>query len=184
MTDKVLQNPPPGADLWAWSLVVYARPGFAPAAIALQDEAGVDVNLLLHALWAGLAQQVRLSPAVLLAARETTAPWQAGVVAPLRSVRRYLKGAAHPDPALAGALRRQVMADELEAERGEQALLAALTLPAPDGSLPLVAAAANLAACAALAGAARHPELVTVLALAAGVDAARAAAALAAAGTP
>ena len=38
---------------WRFSLALYARPGVAEALIALQDRAGLDVNLILFGLWVG-----------------------------------------------------------------------------------------------------------------------------------
>ena len=35
------------AECWAFALAIYARPGVAEACLALQNEAGVDVMLLL-----------------------------------------------------------------------------------------------------------------------------------------
>jgi uncharacterized protein (TIGR02444 family) len=148
MTTEVPQNLPPapaGApdDLWTWSLRIYARDGFAPAALRLQDRAGLDVNLLLWCLWAGVVRRTDVGAAGVAAAAAAAGRWQAEVVRPLRAVRRALKGYPHPDPALAAALRERVAAEELAAERGEQALLAAVAL---DGRAadPAVAAARNL----------------------------------------
>ena len=41
------------AELWEFSLDFYARPGVSAALIELQDRAGLDVNLILFALWLG-----------------------------------------------------------------------------------------------------------------------------------
>jgi len=40
-----------GNPFWDFSLAVYRRPGVAAACLRLQDEAGVDVNLLLYFCW-------------------------------------------------------------------------------------------------------------------------------------
>ena len=45
--------------LWRFSLAFYARPGVAEALIALQDRAGLDVNLMLFALWLGVSGRSR-----------------------------------------------------------------------------------------------------------------------------
>lgn len=169
----------PHPDLWSWSLVVYGRPGFSADAIALQDHHGLDVNLLLYCLWAGLVAGVELGESALAAAVAATGSWQREVVMPLRAVRRSLKAYAHPRPELVAALRKGVAGLELEAERGEQLLLAALPLPAerhPDGQL---AAARNLRAYLAVAGAGRGGTRDALLArlLAAAGDGAEAAAA-------
>jgi uncharacterized protein (TIGR02444 family) len=160
--------------LWPWSLATYGRAGFSAVALELQDRHGLDVNVLLYCLWAGLVHRARLGEAGVRAAAEATRDWQAGVVLPLRAVRRRLKGCAHPEPELTAALRRRVADAELDAERGEQALLAALALPAERAADPLAAAAGNLRAYARAAGlaagSAADGPLGRALALAAGAD--------------
>ena len=41
----------PGSPFWRFSLAFYRLPAVADACIALQEQAGVDVNLLLFLLW-------------------------------------------------------------------------------------------------------------------------------------
>ena len=41
------------AALWRFSLTVYGRAGVPAACLALQDEGGRDVNLLLYCCWVG-----------------------------------------------------------------------------------------------------------------------------------
>jgi uncharacterized protein (TIGR02444 family) len=182
-------NDPGTADagapaLWPWSLAIYGRAGFSGAALELQDRHGLDVNVLLYCLWAGLVQRALLGDAGIRAALAASGGWQAGVVLPLRAVRRLLKDRAHPDPALVAVLRRRVADSELEAEQGEQALLAALPLPAGRAADPPAAAAGNLRAYARAVGLATGSPadgpLGVALALAAGIDAAAAARYLAA----
>jgi uncharacterized protein (TIGR02444 family) len=129
------------SDLWQFSLGFYARPGVAPALIALQDRDGCDVNLVLYALWLGL-DGCRLDPAGLEAAAAAIAPLQHGVVEPLRALRRRLKD----DPDLeVQRLRERVKALELEGEEAIQHRLAALSRP--PATTDAAAAEANLALC-------------------------------------
>ena len=44
-------SPSAGSPFWRFSLRFYRRREVADACIALQEEAGVDVNLLLFLLW-------------------------------------------------------------------------------------------------------------------------------------
>src|SRR5689334_13312505 len=88
---------PAGEALWRFSLAVYARPGAAEALLALQDRAGRNVNLMLFALWLGVARGERLVAATLAAAETAIAPLDAGLVMPLRALRRSLKGAGDRD---------------------------------------------------------------------------------------
>jgi uncharacterized protein (TIGR02444 family) len=113
-----------GFPFWSFSVELYGRPGVAPACLALQDRFGCDVNLLLFALWAarsgvslGRHEFERLDAAV--------APWRAGVVEPIRALRRRIKAEAlDADPELAEACRQALLKAELQAERAAQELLA------------------------------------------------------------
>jgi len=129
-------NPAETEAFWQFSSAIYAKPGVAARCIALQDDAGRDVNLLLLALYAGLELGRRLDAADFTALEAAVADWTAQVTAPLRAVRRALKPSAD-DPAIA-ALRKTVQGAELEAERLAQRLLLsalpahAMEPPGPD----------------------------------------------------
>jgi uncharacterized protein (TIGR02444 family) len=129
-------------SLWRFSLALYTRPGVADALIGLQDRAGIDVNLILFALWTGATRGRRLDAAELAAAEAAVEPLARGAVQPLRRLRRELKGAANAD---AEALRRRVLSLELAAERQVLGCLAALTENRTEPATPLMTAAANLA---------------------------------------
>jgi len=133
-----------GDAFWRFSLAFYARPGVAESLIALQDRAGLDVNLILFALWRGLVHGHRLDAAGFGAAEAAVAPLRRELVVPLRQLRRRLKEESDPD--LQG-LRRQVAALELMAERRAQNRLAATVAASDTGGDPRAAAAANLAFC-------------------------------------
>jgi uncharacterized protein (TIGR02444 family) len=129
-------------DFWRFSLAFYSRAGVAPALLGLQDRAGVNVNLVLFALWAGACRGVRLAAADLARGEAAIAALDREVVRPLRALRRRLREAADPDMQ---ALRRRIAALELAAERHVQARLAAgLPERAEDGNR-LTTAGANLA---------------------------------------
>lgn len=114
------------ADLWSFSLAVYAAPGVADACLTAQDDAGADVNLLLWAAWLA-AQGHDLTAAELTEAIAATVPWRRDVVQPLRAIRRRLKSGPSPAPSPAAeSLRAQVKSAELEAERLQQAVLQTL----------------------------------------------------------
>jgi uncharacterized protein (TIGR02444 family) len=117
---------PQGSPFWRFSLRFYRLPGVADACIALQEEAGVDVNLLLYLLWQA-SQRRRLSTADVAAIEARIAPWREATVIRLREVRRALR--SPPDlvaPATAEAFRNRVKAVELEAERLQQEAMFAL----------------------------------------------------------
>lgn len=114
----------PTQNLPAFSGWLYAGDAVPAACLQLQDELGLDVNLLLWCLYAG-ARGTTLTPEMIAAADAACAPWRAHVVRPLREVRRWLKTAGPK----AEALRKQVLAQEIDSEWYQQDLIdAAVTL--------------------------------------------------------
>jgi uncharacterized protein (TIGR02444 family) len=102
------------SDLWSFSLSTYARPGVEPACLQLQS-AGINVCLLLCGLWLG-ERGVACNEHRLQQLRGVAEPWDADVVRPLRALRVNWKVVAADDGEL-NALREQVKALELDAER-------------------------------------------------------------------
>ncbi len=138
----------PGRDvpLQEFALGVYGAPGVAPLCLALQDQQGADVNLLLFCCWAAMCEPQPLSAQRLNEAIAATAGWQGEVVAPLRALRRRLKD----PPAGFGAdgvsaLRRAAQGLELEAECLELDCLSRLA-GAGEGEAPCADLAARLRA--------------------------------------
>src|SRR6516165_5812004 len=82
-----------GSPFWRFSLRFYRQSGVADACIALQDDCGVDVNILLFLLWLATDQR-RVGIAEVEAVCAKAGPWRDDVVAPLRSLRRRLKEGA------------------------------------------------------------------------------------------
>jgi uncharacterized protein (TIGR02444 family) len=115
-------------SLWRFSLMLYARPGVAPALLALQDRGGHNVNVILFGIWLGLCHGAALDAAGLARARAAVEELDVEVVRPLRRLRRVLK--ASPDPDIQAA-RQRVLALEIAIERRIQARLAACITPRP-----------------------------------------------------
>ena len=151
------------SPFWRFSLRFYALPDVAPACLALQDEANVDVNLMLFLLF--LAENGRAITRDDVAGLDASiAPWRTQVVEPLRALRRRLKSGIGEIPsATSEGLRNMVKKIELEAERLEQGRLEnaapILGKPAPRND----AARANLAAYEAYLG--RFPDAPKALIL-------------------
>ena len=114
------------ARLWEFSLDFYARPGVSAALIELQDRAGLDVNLILFALWHGLSGRGRLDGASLAVAGQAVRAIQAEIIEPLRGLRRRLR--TDPDADIQ-RLREAIKALELDAEQIAQARLAGYAGP-------------------------------------------------------
>jgi uncharacterized protein (TIGR02444 family) len=121
------------SDLWTWAVRAYGAPGVSEACLSLQDHNEQNVPLLLWSAWIAATGR-RPDEETLEAACDTARAWDGAAIAPLRAVRRTLK-AAIPDiddaPRL--AIREQVKAIELAAERRLLDALEALA-PPPSGS--------------------------------------------------
>lgn len=127
-------NPQPCNPFWDYSVSLYDREGVATLCLQLQDDFGLDVNLVLYACW--LAQRnLVLTPAHLAEVDSLTTRWRVQVVQPLRQLRQQWRAVAP-----AKDLRSAIKALELQAERQQQDQMytcfsAAQALPAGAGAL-------------------------------------------------
>lgn len=150
---------------WRFSLAFYSRAGVPDVLIKLQDEFGIDVNLVLLALWLGSERRLLTDPRM-REIGERSNGWQTKVVSPLREIRRTLK---ESQPLVAGpaaeAFRSKVKALELEAEHLQQDALHALggNLEASENVTSEEAARRNLATYARFAGVAFPRNAVDAL---------------------
>lgn len=115
-TDSLPDNP-----FWDFSACVYARPGVTDACLRMQDEFGLDVNLLLFCLWSAAQGPGRLSSDDLAELDQQISEWQSSTVQPLRAMRRRARDELGDE--LAGFFRAAMLRAELDAERVEQELL-------------------------------------------------------------
>ena len=156
---------PQGSPFWRFSLRFYRQPGVAEACIALQEEAGVDVNLLLFLLWHASTGRT-FSQDEVASFESKIGPWREATVIPLRDVRRALKV---PPALVAGgtaeAFRTKIKAIELEAERLQQEAMYELAASplGRDVSAPEAAARRNVAAYEAMRGLAFPKSAVETL---------------------
>jgi uncharacterized protein (TIGR02444 family) len=112
------------AESWAFAVALYARPGVAEACLGLQNEAGVDVMLLLVATFAAVKHRLVLTPDEIRALDEASRLWREQIVCRLRTIRIELKSGPQPAPNSATEqFRSQVKALELAAEKLENQLL-------------------------------------------------------------
>lgn len=114
------------ADLfWQFSLALYARAGVKAACLALQNRHGVDVNILFFCIWWPCSGMSRLDRQDFEDVLAEAYAWHRQVVLGLRATRRMLSaGGIGPAWLDNTALRKQVLAVELEAEHTEQTILA------------------------------------------------------------
>ena len=122
------------ADGWAFALHLYAQPGVASACLRLQDEADVDVMMLLMIVFAGVRHRILLTPSEIGELDGVCRPWREQIVHPLRAIRTLLKSGPLPAPNHATEpFRSTIKAAELAAERLQNQLLAEhLTLRPPE----------------------------------------------------
>jgi uncharacterized protein (TIGR02444 family) len=123
-----------GNELWSFSLTLYAAEGVEAGALAVQDEMGLDVNMILYASWLASRDQ-KLTPAHLAGLDKAIGQWRQRVVIPLREQRRQL--ANYPEAAV---LREGIKALELQSERHQQDVMwnyytSAAALPVVDQPL-------------------------------------------------
>jgi uncharacterized protein (TIGR02444 family) len=121
--------------LWDYARLAYARPGCEAACLALQDDFGQCIPLLLWALWTTIEDR-HLDDGTIEAAASAAHIWDETAIAPLRLIRRRLKRRFPPMSDHArDALREDVKAAELSAERLLLETLEAMTSAGPGGTM-------------------------------------------------
>jgi len=148
--------------LWDFALRFYGAPGVQGACLAMQEEGGADVPLLIFLVFAAMRGQP-IREEELRRIDGTISPWRRDVVRHLRHARRALRSSPAPE---AQNLRETIKAAELEAERQQLAMLSDFLDDAvsPDrsgaGSLDIMSnVRASLAAYAALLPSLDGPHL-------------------------
>ena len=152
-----MRKPFPDHPFWDFSLEVYAKEGVADACLRLQDDLGIDVNMLLFCCWAGHSGDGELGMRFIADAAGAVGAWHDEIVRPLRRVRRRLKeGFNGFDEERSRKLRRQIQSIEIDSEHIEQLFLGEAFVPGKDGDMTEAIraghAAANLAGYLAVSG--------------------------------
>lgn len=114
-------------DFWVYSCLIYRRPGLESQLIALQDDHGLDVNLVLLCCWLADSSWSVCRIVDLRIARAAIRDWMRDVVIPLRTIRRNLRRPQLPASLLADveSSREGLKAAELQLERVAQRLMVA-----------------------------------------------------------
>jgi uncharacterized protein (TIGR02444 family) len=113
----------PDNDLWHFALAFYGRQDVSSACLVLQDKLGVDVDILLFAIFAGVERGVTLDTQELAAIDGLVRGWRTEIVQALRQIRKRLKSGPFSSSATE-ELRNRIKADEIKAEQIELAILA------------------------------------------------------------
>ncbi len=109
---------------WKFSLQFYAQPNVASSLISLQDDLGVDVNLVLCCFWSADRGFPVLSQEEINDLNVIVEDWNSSVVKPLRSVRlgiKYLKSDKYTK--IREKIREKTKKLELNAEQFQQMLI-------------------------------------------------------------
>lgn len=102
---------------WDYALRVYAEPRVAEACLLLQERVGVDVVVMLHAMYLFSERGIALDSQALAIAEARVRAWRTTVTAPLRSLRASLKMGFEAFPAaVVEDTRLKIKAAELSAE--------------------------------------------------------------------
>ena len=112
---------------WDFSLEIYRLPGVADRLIALQDDYGVDVNLVLFCCWCGQEGRLPLDATFFDRVDRHFEEWRREVIKVLRGLRREMKdGISGVSLEISEPLREKVKCLELDAERAMQSALVSL----------------------------------------------------------
>ena len=117
-------------SFWDFAAGTYRKPGVARACLSLQEQHGVDVNVLLYCCWYGYTRGTMDGPAMerILSFAE---PWAENVVRPLRAARTWMKTIGCTEAYIAGedcmGLREKIKRAELKAEHLQEDRMQELT---------------------------------------------------------
>ena len=112
-------------ELWRFVHSFYAVKGVSPACIVLQDKLGVDVDILLLAIFAQVRRGILLDRSDLGIVDNLVRDWRSEIIQTLRRARTRLKAGPAPAPSsVTEDLRNRIKAAELETEQIELAVLA------------------------------------------------------------
>lgn len=112
----------PADDFWRYSARLYGKPGISEKCLRLQDDAGIDINLMLFCCWIGFRAGKTLHTEEIRALLEVTRDWREGAIKPIRRLRRELKGLTARTEG-SGFVYDAIKHCELDAEKVKQRLL-------------------------------------------------------------
>ena len=78
-------------SFWNFSIAVYSERGVQNECLHLQEQFGLDVNIVLFCAFAGAVHGICLTEDDIVRAQKEVTGWQEDVVKPLRAARRNLK---------------------------------------------------------------------------------------------
>ncbi|MFT4886683.1 MAG: hypothetical protein ACJAY7_000630 [Pseudohongiellaceae bacterium] len=121
-------------NFWEFSVQLYSSPEVSAACLDLQNQHGIDVNLLLLCCWCG-ARGTELTETSLSQSIAYSRKWAEQVIKPLRQTRVWMKSNIPNDQnQQLGFLevRKEIKTVELSAEKHQQSVLEEIVLSQPD----------------------------------------------------
>jgi uncharacterized protein (TIGR02444 family) len=118
-------------SFWDFSVRTYRRTGVPEACLSLQNDYGVDVNMVLYCVWIGAASGV-FDDESFSRSSEFSKLWADNIVIPIRSARTWMKTAGcHLDPvptAPCMEFREEIKSVEFAAEKMQQEVLESMSI--------------------------------------------------------
>ena len=125
-------------SFWNFAVRTYRCEGIAEACLALQNEHGADVNVVLFCCWMGTTRG-EFESKTLDMVLEFSRSWADRVVRPLRSVRTWMKIEGYADPKMpvesCNSLRQRIKKVELEAEQLQENVMQSMVDTIPGATL-------------------------------------------------
>ena len=104
---------------WDFSLALYRAEGVQDACLSLQNNAGLDVNLLLYCCWAGQGGHL-FSHGELRRLLDLSTGWQSAIMRPMRQLRQRIGKEVGAEGCYAGAKNLELQLERLEQSRLQQ----------------------------------------------------------------
>ncbi|MBA2653570.1 MAG: TIGR02444 family protein [Gammaproteobacteria bacterium] len=105
---------------WNFSVKIYREPIVEESLITLQNERGLNVNIVLFCCWFALCDQGRIPKSDLKQILINIQPWHDRIVLPLRRIRQQLKEQLNPPWP---EIRNEILRQELASEQIEQLIM-------------------------------------------------------------
>lgn len=125
-------------EFWQFSIAIYSSSTVSDACLWLQDEFGIDVNVLLFVLFCG-HRGYAITVDDIERLENDLRPWRENVIHPIRRVRRWLKQQTNYGDV--DTFYQTLLAYEIECEKRQQRMMeSALSVPRGAPSKKITAA--------------------------------------------
>lgn len=105
---------------WDFSVALYETEDVKIHCLKLQDQLGLDVNIILLLCWLSSSKYGSLDKEIIEKLCQISLTWQKNILSPMRMVRKNVGGISGRD---SRHVYKSLLQSELQAERAEQAVL-------------------------------------------------------------